>query len=457
MRNDIMIPKKTWDLAKEFFQAYPKETKFIRKITYPYDRNDPSVLFFLTKGLVTEIQLQASKSTITILESSFIKTQNGDIFALKPGECLGQGAFGKVKIAQNNADEVVAIKIEGVPKDAGRKKRKEKTQKVEQKILTQLGRFKGEAIRTFGQPKSFSNKPTLFCAKRYLAQTLIQGKELFKDIEWAIGSNSIALIPKPLRIKTALEASKAIKKLHDNNIIHGDIKPENFMINVENNRISVEVIDFGLSSILKPGQTSVIRVGGTPEYIAPEVVTFKKNTLGEFVLTASGGPIIESSDGNQSFASDIYSLGMVIGKDLEVNCDLVTDMLDDDPANRPDINTVIKTLKFELLDSEMCLLLQQKPNLSSSAFYDKLRQFIDEHLDLLTQNNNAERLAIKHASDLPSFRFKDVIACKVARQKLPTAWSTRKIITPLQIGCSQVAANVIGSPPLCPKVRVGCN
>jgi len=142
MRNDIMIPKKTWDLAKEFFQAYPKETKFNRKITYPYERNDPSVLFFLTKGLVTETQLQASKSTITILESSFIKTQNGDIFALKPGECLGQGAFGKVKIAQNNADEVVAIKIEGVPKDAGRKKRKEKTQKVEQKILTQLGRFK---------------------------------------------------------------------------------------------------------------------------------------------------------------------------------------------------------------------------------------------------------------------------------------------------------------------------
>jgi len=95
-----------------------------------------------------------------------------------------------------------------------------------------------------------------------LAQTLIQGKELFKDIEWAIGSNSIALIPKPLRIKTALEASKAIKKLHDNNIIHGDIKPENFMINVVNEQIFVDTIDFGISKRLKPGQTVIHSTGG---------------------------------------------------------------------------------------------------------------------------------------------------------------------------------------------------
>ena len=79
-----------------------------------------------------------------------------------------------------------------------------------------------------------------------------------------------------------------LKVLHDSGIIHKDLKPSNIMLC--DDRRTVSIIDFGISSIRDSGQTVVqTKTGMTPDYSAPE--TFRNLFLEE---------------------SDYYSLGITI-------------------------------------------------------------------------------------------------------------------------------------------------
>lgn len=82
--------------------------------------------------------------------------------------------------------------------------------------------------------------------------------------------------------------NEGLKVLHENGIIHKDLKPSNIMI--ADNHQDVAIIDFGISSVREDGNTVVVtRTGMTPEYSAPE--TFKNLFLSE---------------------SDYYSLGITV-------------------------------------------------------------------------------------------------------------------------------------------------
>lgn len=63
--------------------------------------------------------------------------------------------------------------------------------------------------------------------------------------------------------------NEGLHVLHDNNIIHKDLKPSNIML--ADNGKDVVIIDFGISSVREDGNTMVLtRTGLTPEYVAPE-------------------------------------------------------------------------------------------------------------------------------------------------------------------------------------------
>lgn len=72
--------------------------------------------------------------------------------------------------------------------------------------------------------------------------------------------------------------NEALNVLHQNDIIHKDLKPSNIMM-LDDNK-GVAIIDFGISSVVEQGNTVLVtKTGMTPEYSAPE--TFRNLFLEE--------------------------------------------------------------------------------------------------------------------------------------------------------------------------------
>lgn len=66
----------------------------------------------------------------------------------------------------------------------------------------------------------------------------------------------------------ALQIFEALLFMHDKNIIHRDIKPQNIFFSKEN---EVKMGDFGVSRLQSENEKKMTRVG-TPLYLAPELV-----------------------------------------------------------------------------------------------------------------------------------------------------------------------------------------
>ena len=65
--------------------------------------------------------------------------------------------------------------------------------------------------------------------------------------------------------------NEALRALHEIKIIHKDLKPSNIMLWDDGNGVSI--IDFGISSVTRDGQTVLVtKTGMTPEYSAPETL-----------------------------------------------------------------------------------------------------------------------------------------------------------------------------------------
>ncbi len=99
-----------------------------------------------------------------------------------------------------------------------------------------------------------------------------------------------------------IEIVKGVQYLHQNNIIHRDLNPDNilikreviedfkkFLLREEKNRHFVKIGDFGLMKIHKFAQQSHSKDKGTPKYMAPEVIR----------------------DKHYDFKADIYSLAVI--------------------------------------------------------------------------------------------------------------------------------------------------
>jgi len=71
---------------------------------------------------------------------------------------------------------------------------------------------------------------------------------------------------------------KALVYCHDRNIVHRDLKPENIMYANMKPDSPVKVVDFGLSTTAAHGDATMKTACGTPEYVAPEVISKKPYT-----------------------------------------------------------------------------------------------------------------------------------------------------------------------------------
>jgi len=118
-------------------------------------------------------------------------------------------------------------------------------------------------------------------------------------------------------------ALNILKYLHYNGVVHGDVKPQNFIIQPEDH--TVVLVDYGLS-IIRPTKDSHSK-GYTPYYASPEQIR--------------GDPLIPESDFYSLGMSMIYALGGDIATKRvpkstpDELCDFMKRMLVYDAISRP--------------------------------------------------------------------------------------------------------------------------
>ena len=264
----ITVKEQEWKAAEQFFQNNATAVKFkLRGHEKEQSRNTAAHSFIRVGGAIFAI---ATKSY----------SDNGL-------NLLGEGTYGKVRMVQSKKGDNFAVKIEG------RGIRGETD--AETKIMKILDYLKGEAARDLGSTKRFKKKITT--QKLYTVTKLIEGVELEKEIYLDPNSDAKKRLQPGEKLSIALNACKAIQVLHTHNIIHGDIKPANFMANRQGEEILIASIDYGCSLILPPSATQITLklVRGSPLYMAPEI-----------------------GSGIYSYSSDIYALGIMLSTDLSL-------------------------------------------------------------------------------------------------------------------------------------------
>lgn len=154
----------------------------------------------------------------------------------KTEKLLGKGGYSSVYICKKkNSDSTkrYAMKISEIYKSS----QKSNHLLIEYKILKYLSGGIGiPKVYSFGNENNDSNN-------YYLVQQLL-GNNLTQELK-----NYKYKLPKEIYINMAVQMISRIEFLHSKGFIHCDIKPENFVLNLDNNEdknIIVYLIDFGL-------------------------------------------------------------------------------------------------------------------------------------------------------------------------------------------------------------------
>lgn len=260
---------------------------------------------------------------------------NNELYCSQNSEYLGIGGFGKVKIAQDRNGYCYAMKIEQKFESDAAKAQKE----TELKIMQELGYLHGSVTREKPKEKMDKRLSRNIKNKNYLLQSLHEGESLDLYTNY-IPSTTYNDDDSQLEEKliVALKAAESIKSLHEKNIIHCDIKPENFMAKINGiDPIIVSAIDFGFSMKLEKDQTFIDRpeTFGTPGYMAPEIGNSKTNKY--------------------SKASDMFAFGRMLIRNVKLKGEenselrkLLGRSINSVPKERPTINELITGLKNTL-------------------------------------------------------------------------------------------------------------
>lgn len=175
---------------------------------------------------------------------------NMEIDDLRIVSVLGQGAFGRVKLAQHKSTgETFALKCQS--KKAIVRNRIEDTVLNEMRLMRMLDHDR------IGK---------LYCALQdsrniYFVLELLQGGEFFTYLQ------KVGRLSEAKAVFYAASVVSAFTALHEKKIAYRDLKPENMVLNSEG---FVKIVDLGLAKQILNGKTWTMC--GTPDYLAPEII-----------------------------------------------------------------------------------------------------------------------------------------------------------------------------------------
>ncbi|KAM8723575.1 myosin light chain kinase, smooth muscle [Acanthopagrus schlegelii] len=199
-------------------------------------------------------------------------------------EKLGMGKFGLVfKLTHKETGRVCAGKFY-----KGRRAKEREAARKEIELMNYLHHPK--LVQCLA---AYDHKPEMVMVMEFIA-----GGELFERI---VDDNFEHT--EPASVRYMQQILEGIAYMHQQNIIHLDLKPENIVC-VDTTGTSIKIIDFGLASRLD-GNTPLKVMHGTPEFVAPEVISFEPVCLATdmwsigvicYILLSGESPFQGSSD-----------------------------------------------------------------------------------------------------------------------------------------------------------------
>ncbi len=172
---------------------------------------------------------------------------------------LGRGAFGKVlQVVKKDTGMTFAMKI--LKKNMVYKRKQVTHTMTERKIM--------EAARhpfCMGLRYAFQSE-----SKLYIVMDFAKGGELYYHLKKQKSKRFEEAAAKIILAEVAL----GIGHLHSKGVIYRDLKPENVLLHEDGH---ICLADFGLAKELNPGNSDTKTMCGTPEYLAPEVLSGKRH------------------------------------------------------------------------------------------------------------------------------------------------------------------------------------
>ncbi|XP_042484070.1 CBL-interacting serine/threonine-protein kinase 24 isoform X2 [Macadamia integrifolia] len=187
------------------------------------------------------------------------------------GRTIGEGTFAKVKFAQNTENGAsVAVKVLA------------KSTILKHKMVDQIKR-EISIMKIVRHPNIIGLHEVLASrTKIYIILEFVTGGELFDKIVHQ------GRLPENESRRYFQQLIDAVDYCHSKGVYHRDLKPENLLLDSQGN---LKISDFGLSALPQQGVGLLHTPCGTPNYVAPEVL---------------------SHQGYDGSAADVWSCGVIL-------------------------------------------------------------------------------------------------------------------------------------------------
>lgn len=199
------------------------------------------------------------------------KVRRRKIGKYEVGRTIGEGTFAKVKFARNTeTGDSVAIKVMA------------KSTILQHRMVEQIKR-EISIMKIVRHPNIVRLHEVLASqTKIYIILEFVMGGELYDKIvqQGKLSENESR--------RYFQQLIDAVDHCHRRGVYHRDLKPENLLLDAYGN---LKVSDFGLSALTKQGVGLLHTTCGTPNYIAPEVL---------------------SNRGYDGAAADVWSCGVIL-------------------------------------------------------------------------------------------------------------------------------------------------